>query len=468
MKILSRYICFLVVVLGLLACTPDALPTVGPEPSDEPNDDTNEEVEIQVGTRNGDAQMVAGEQMRNWLVVVCNKENQIVDIVRNGTYDAAESERSEDAFWERMSPGTYIFYSFANIQPSELGLAGKAKGDVLPQDYFEQQKYSVKIPSLVFADHWSDYPQGYFPQGIPMSSKLVVDVTSETKSIQLELVRMVAKMMLTITNVTSHDITLQGLTLSDTTPSDIANNLMLLPAADSIDAHGKAHVGKPHLAIAEAQKQVALYTPIAAASGAHGYVIPKNGGQKNICFYVNESEATAENKYFVLQLLTADAGRQSAHRYAMLSWRQICRNDLREIPISLDDYTIQWKVEAFSSIGVLPHVEDDGENLTITFANYGEFHIVPSVVELGTGKTVDSWNLGNFKCEEIVSTPSGKDAIFDRAPAWAKSAYRIEGEMGNRSGTSIYQISMDVRKPDDTKITLQRKVRFVMKAVRLG
>lgn len=470
MKIHFRYVCFLIAMLGLLACTPDALPTVGPEPAPEPGNE--ESVEIQVGVRHADAQIVEGELMRDWLVVICNEDNRIVDIVRNGAYADTETEHSEDEFWERMSPGTYTFYSFANIQPEELGLAGKGKGDVLPQDFFEQQKYSVQIPSLTFADHWSDYPSDYFPQGIPMSNKQVIDIGSETKSVQLEVVRMVAKMMLAITNVTSHDVTLTGLTLSDTTPSTITDNLMLLPAADSIDAEGKRHVGAPHLAITEAQKQVARYTPMpisesqgSSAASTAGYVIPKNGGQKNICFYVNESEATAENKYFVLQLLTAEGGQETAHRYAMLNWRQICRNDLREIPIRLDDYSILWRVEAFSSIGVLPKVEDDGENLTITFSNYGEFHIIPSVVQLSTGKVVDSWNLSNLRCDEIISTPSGRNGIFDSAPRWVKSAFRIEGEMGNRSGTSIYQISMDVKKPDDTKITLARKVRFVMNAV---
>lgn len=517
MNKLFRYICLLIATFWLLACTPDALPTSGPEPS-YPPDGGDVQVVVELGVagmpdggdsrvsgtshtgsssrssadpRQGDysdTHMVAGELMRNWLVVICDKENRIIDMVKNGAYEDAETERSQDQFWERMTPGTYVFYSFANIQASELGLADKQKGDMLPSGYFEEQKYSVKIPSLTFADHWSDFSLDYFPQGIPMSNKQVINITHNTQSIQLEVVRMVAKMTLSLTNVTSHDITLKGLTLSDMTPSTIDDNLMLLPTADATDAEGNVHVSAPNLAITEEQKQVSVYTPLntsdseggLGSSSSQGYVILKNGGKMNICFYVNESEAAAENKYFVLQLLTSDGvittsgGQSSAtgvadeevnHRYAMLNWRQICRNDYRVIPISLDDYAIQWKVEAFSSIGVLPKVEDDGENLTITFGNYGEFHMIPSVKQLSTGKTVDSWNVSNCKCEEVVSTPSGINSIFDVAPTWVTSANRIEGEMGNRSGTAIYRVSMQVKKPDDTQITLTRKVRFVMNEV---
>lgn len=459
----------------LMACTPDDGPVVGPEPM--PEASMRVEMHLGIAAQDGtasqahsradysDTYMVAGELMRNWLVVITDKENQIIDIVKNDAFGSGETERSADDFWERMTPGVYTFYSFANIQASELGLDDKKKGDYLPYSFFENQKYSVKIPSPIFTDHWSDYPLDYFPHGIPMSNKQVVEVTENTKSISLEVVRMVAKMKLTLTNTTSHDISLTGFTLSDVTPSTIDDNLMLLPAADETDENGNVHVGSPNLAITESQKQVASYVPHESSS-SHNFVIQKNGGTKNICFYVNESEATAENKYFVLQLHTTDdTNTEVNRRYAMLDWRQICRNDFRVIPISLGDYAIEWKVEGFTPIGVLPEVEDDGENLTITFGTYGEFHIIPAVKQLSTGQAVDSWDISNRKCEEIVSTPSGAYGIFDVAPSWTPSGSRIEGEMGNRTGTSIYKISMDVRQPDGTKLTLARKVRFVMKAI---
>lgn len=411
-----------------------------------------------------DTHMVAGELMKNWFVVIVDANRKIVDVVKNDSYASTETERATDSFWERLTPGTYTFYAFANIQPSELGLEGKQKGDVIDDNYLETLKYSVKIPSITFTDHWSDYEHDYFPTGIPMSNKQVVTITAQSKSVSLEVVRMVAKMQLRITNTTSHDITIKGVTLSDVTPN-VADNLMLLPASDATDDNGTVHVSAPNLAIGESQKQVAAYASQATSSG-HDYIVLRNGGQKNICFYVNESAATAENKYFVLQLKTSDdTNTEVNHRYAMLDWRQICRNDYRVVPISLEDYAIEWKVEAFSPIGVLPAVEDDGENLTIRFDYYGEFHIIPSVKQLSTGQVVDSWDVSNKKCEEIISTPSGAYGIFDIPPYWSVSGNRIEGEMGNRSGTSIYKISMDVTKPDGAKLTLARKVRFVMNPV---
>lgn len=474
MKKFFQYMGLVLATCWLMACSPDSDSTIGQGSSSSGSINVSFQLGVSAqsdksSTRTradySDTHMVAGELMRNWLVVIVDENHQLIDIVKNGTYAQGETERASDSFWERLNAGTYTFYSFANIQLSELGLEGKQKGDVLADDFFESQKYSLKIPSLTFADHWSDYSHDYFPNGIPMSNKQVVTVSEQTKSINLEVVRMVAKMQLRLTNTTTHDITLKGLTLSDVTPNEIDDNLMLLPGADETDANGEVHVSSPNLAITESQKKVVTYTSQSVSTG-HDYTISKNGGTKNICFYVNESEATAENKYFVLQLQTEDdANTVVNRRYAMLDWRMICRNDYRVIPISLGDYAIEWKVESFTPIGVLPDVEDDGENLTITFGYYGEFHIVPTVKQLSTGKPVDSWNISNRTCEEVISTPAGADAIFDVAPYWSKASNRIEGEMGNRSGTAIYKVSLDVTKPDDTKLTLSRKVRFVMNPV---
>lgn len=467
--------------LLLMGCTPDDGPKIGPG---NPDEQAGHEVEIHLGVvsnaasssraSNGritggisransdysDVNMRAGELMRNWLVVIVDSNRKIVDIVENGKYDSGETERSQDSFWERMSAGTYTFYSFANIQPSELGIDQYQKGNALPADFFEQKKYSVKIPSLVFADHWSDFENDYFPNGIPMSNKQEVTIGDNDKSIDLEVIRMLAKVQLQLTNNTSHSITFKGLTLSDVTPNK-DDNLMLLPGADGKDSQGITHVAKPNLATQE--KLVQAYTPKPEGSG-HDYVIlPNSSSTTNICFYVNESEATAENKYLVLQLQTVDNDQTATkvnRRLAMLDWRQICRNDYRIIPVKLDDYAIEWNVESFTPIGVLPEVEDDGENLTITMGYYGEFHIIPKVRQLSKDQmaTVET---GTFTYVE------GSKAIFDVEPKWSLNGRRVEGEMANTAGTAIYALTMTVDKDvyKLEQITLTRKVRFVMKPV---
>ena len=453
----------------LMGCVPDANPAID---SGDSSDGATRQVEIclgvasdaTAGTRAGsdytDVNMQAGELMKNWIIVMVDADNRIVDIVANGPYDAGETERSQDSFWKRMKQGTYTFYSFANLTRKEIGIDTYRVGDTLPDGFFEQMKCSVKIPSLVFADHWSDFGNDYFPQGIPMSNKQVVTIGKDTKAVNLEVIRMVAKVVLQLTNNTDHDITFKGLKLSDVTPN-VADNLMLLPGKDETDEQGIVHVSDANLATT--QKQTVAYASMALGTG-HDYVVKRSGqAVTNICFYINESKATDENKYHILQLQTIDSDHSSTEinrRLAMLNWSKICRNDYRVIPIKLDDYSIEWNVQSFTPIGVLPQIEDDGENLTITMGYYGEFHIIPTVRQLSTGyySAVQS---GSFKWV------TGSRDIFDVEPRWSLHGKRVEGEMANLAGSSVYALTLTVNKDiyGKEQITLTRKVRFVMNPV---
>lgn len=455
----------------LMGCVPDANPAID---SGDSSDGATRQVEICLGvasdatggTRAGsdytDVNMQAGELMKNWIIVMVDADGRIVDIVKNGPYDAGETERSQDSFWKRMKQGTYTFYSFANLTPSKIGIDTYRVGDTLPDGFFEQMKCSVKIPSLVFADHWSDFGNDYFPQGIPMSNKQVVTIGKDTKAVNLEVIRMVAKVVLQLTNNTDHDITFKGLKLSDVTPN-VADNLMLLPGKDETDEQGIVHVSDANLATT--QKQTVAYASMALGTG-HDYVVKRSGqAVTNICFYINESKATDENKYHILQLQTIDSDHSSTEinrRLAMLNWSKICRNDYRVIPIKLDDYSIEWDVQSFTPIGVLPQIEDDGENLTITMGYYGEFHIIPKVRQLSTGyySAVQS---GSFKWV------TGSRDIFDVEPRWSLHGKRVEGEMANLAGSSVYALTLTVNKDiyGKEQITLTRKVRFVMNPVNL-
>lgn len=454
----------------LMGCVPDANPAID---SGDSSDGATRQVEIclgvasdaTAGTRAGsdytDVNMQAGELMKNWLIVMVDADNRIVDIVENGPYDAGETERSQDSFWKRMKQGTYTFYSFANLTREEIGINAYRGGDTLPAGFFEQMKCSVKIPSLVFADHWSDFGNDYFPHGIPMSNKQVVTIGKDTKAVNLEVIRMVAKVVLQLTNNTDHDITFKGLTLSDVTPN-VEDNLMLLPGKDETDEQGIVHVSDANLATT--QKQTVAYASMALGTG-HEYVVKRSGqAVTNICFYINESKATDENKYHILQLQTIDSDNSSTvinRRLAMLNWSKICRNDYRVIPIKLDDYSIEWDVQSFTPIGVLPQIEDDGENLTITMGYYGEFHIIPKVRQLSTGyySAVQS---GSF------SWVTGSKDIFDVEPQWSLHGKRVEGEMANLAGSSVYALTLTVNKDiyGKEQITLTRKVRFVMNPVK--
>ena len=417
-----------------------------------------------------DTEALPGEMMKSWFVVVV-QNGKIEKIVTSDLKSLGVTEVEKDQVFVKLNTGETTFYSFANIKPEDIGLeASTSVGQSLPAD-FDEKTYQMDGNCQLF--HQLMTPD--FQNGYPMSNKQVVNITTTNQQvINLEVIRMVAKVQLSITNATDHPINLKTITLSDVTQNG-NQNIKLLPNVDSAN-----ELKGVNLADGAAKGTITL-----TAAENNGITIEARATQ-TACFYMNESLVDqgedGGNRYFVLSLTTVDAatGATSNHRYAMLSWNEIRRNDYLIIPIKLEDYQIRWKVEAFSPIGVLPKVTDDGENLSLDFGYYGEFHIKPEVIKLSrTGSqilSVSEWQMGTDAAGSDgwmlkEQNPQGSDGvnIFDRSPAWVPSAYRLEGEMGNRTGSAIYTMKIKVKEQNGlgTYPIISRKVRFTMKQVDL-
>lgn len=416
-----------------------------------------------------DTEAMPGEMMKSWFVVVV-QNGKIEKIITSDLKSLGVTEVEKDQVFVELNKGETTFYSFANIKPEEIGLdASTSVGQPLPAD-FDEKTYQMDGNCQLF--HQLMTPD--FQNGYPMSNKQTVDVVDNQQVINLEVIRMMAKVQLSITNATDHAINLKTITLSDVTLNG-KQNIKLLPNVDSAN----------ELKGVNLVDGVAKGTITLTADENNGMTIEPRNSQ-TACFYMNESlvdkGTDGGNRYFILSLTTVDAatGTTSNHRYAMLSWNEIRRNDYLKIPIKLEDYQIRWTVEAFSPIGVLPKVKDDGENLSLDFSYYGEFHIKPEVIKLSrTGSqtlSVSEWQMGTdatgsdgWKLQE--QNPKGEDGvnIFDCSPAWVPSAYRLEGEMGNRTGSAIYTMKIKVKEQNGlgTYPIISRKVRFTMKQVDL-
>lgn len=415
-----------------------------------------------------DTEALPGEMIKSWFVVVV--QNGMIEKIITSDLKSGVTEVEKDQAFVELNKGETTFYSFANIKPEDIGLdASTFVGQPLP-DGFDEKTYQMDGNSQLF--HQSMAPD--LQNGYPMSNKQIVNITDNQQVIELEVIRMVAKVQLSITNATEHAIYLKTITLSDVTQNG-NQNIKLLPNVDS--ANELKGVNLPD--------GVAKGTITLTAAENNGMTIEARATQ-TACFYMNESlvdkGADGGNRYFILSLTTVDAatGATSNHRYAMLSWNEIRRNDYLKIPIKLEDYQIRWKVEAFSPIGVLPKVKDDGENLSLDFGYYGEFHIKPEVIKLSrTGSqtlSVSGWQMGTDATGSDGWTlkeqyPEGADGvnIFDRSPAWIPSAYRLEGEMGNRTGSAIYTMKIKVKEQNGLGMypIISRKVRFTMKQIDL-
>lgn len=415
-----------------------------------------------------DTEALPGEMMKSWFVVVV-QNGMIENIITSDLKSLGATEVEKDQVFVKLNTGETTFYSFANIKPEKIGLdASTSVGQQLPPG-FDEKTYQMDGN----CQHFHQLMTPDFQNGYPMSNKQVVNIIDNQQVINLEVIRMMAKVQLSITNATDHDIVLKSITLSDVTLNGNPN-VKLLP---NVDSNNQLQVNLAN----SAKKGTITLT----AAENNGITIEARATQ-TACFYMNESlvdkGADDGNRYFVLSLTTVDAatGATSNLRYAMLSWNEIRRNDYLKIPIKLEDYQIRWKVEAFSPIGVLPKVKDDGENLSLDFGYYGEFHIKPEVIKLSRTSSqtlpVSEWQMGTdatgsdgWKLQE--QNPEGADGvnIFDSSPAWIPSAYRLEGEMGNRTGSAIYTMKIKMKEQNGlgTYPIISRKVRFTMKQVDL-
>lgn len=414
-----------------------------------------------------DTEALPGEMMKSWFVVVV-QNGQIEKIITSDLKSGVTEVEKDQAFVE-LNKGETTFYSFANIKPEDIGLdAIKSVGRQLPTG-FDEKTYQMDGNSKLF--HQSMAPD--LQNGYPMSNKQMVNITDNQQVIELEVIRMVAKVQLSITNATEHAIVLKTITLSDVTQNGNPN-IKLLP---NVDSNNQLQVN-----LANSAKKGTLTLRAAENDG----ITIEARAMQTACFYMNESLVDkgedGGNRYFILSLTTVDAttGTTSNHRYAMLSWNEIRRNDYLKIPIKLEDYQIRWKVEAFSPIGVLPKVTDDGKNLSLDFGYYGEFHIKPEVIKLSrTGSQtlpVSQWQMGTDATGSDGWTlkeryPEGADGvnIFDASPSWIPVTYRLEGEMGNRTGSAIYTMKIKVKDQNGlgTYPIISRKVRFTMKQLDL-
>lgn len=415
-----------------------------------------------------DTEALPGEMMKSWFVVVVQKG--MIEKIITSDLKSDVTEVEKDQVFVKLNTGETTFYSFANIKPEDIELdASTSVGQPLPAD-FDEKTYQMDGNCQLF--HQLMTPD--FQNGYPMSNKQVVNITTTNQQvINLEVIRMVAKVQLSITNATDHAINLKTITLSDVTLNG-NQNIKLLP---NVDSNNQLQVNLAN----SAKKGTITLT----AAENNGMTIEARAKQ-TACFYMNESLVDkgedGGNRYFILSLTTVDAatGTTRNHRYAMLSWNEIRRNDYLKIPIKLEDYQIRWQVEAFSPIGVLPKVTDDGKKLSLDFGYYGEFHIKPEVIKLSrTGSqtlSVSEWQMGTdatdsegWKLQEQY--PQGEDGvnIFDSSPAWVPSAYRLEGEMGNRTGSAIYTMKIKVKEQNGLGAypIISRKVRFTMKQLDL-
>ena len=348
-----------------------------------------------------------GEMMHNCFVVIV-QGGKIQSIVQRDF--TGEVEKTE--IKAKVNLGSTTFYSFANIQPSEIGLADI---NSFPADLptgFDDKYYQVNGNTTTLD-----------VKGNPMSNKQTVNITDKKQTVDLEVIRMMAKVELNFTNDTGYDLNIKNVTLTDIT-DNVANNVSLLPKIES-------------------NKVVPNINPNATYN-VNTVQVGKDLVDKAMLtttFYVNES--TARNpKYFVLSIDT-DKGTVTK-RIAMTEWSKIARNDYLVIPVKLVDYRIKLEPQVFTGIGVIPELKYDGDRITATFKSYGEFHLKLHVYKRSNNKELTAWGVTGITTLEANPAKAEDVWIYDDEPTYDSRTKTIEGYISPRKGYAIHEINVQI------------------------
>lgn len=379
------------------------------------------------------------ENMKSWFVVL-TQGDKVVQTITKDQVDAQHAKEDEVTL-ENVNPGTYLVYSFANIDKTQLGTLTSGS----PVD-FKNMKY--KMNGNGFDATIS---------GIPMSNEqtLTVNQDGTTDKNKLWVVRMLAKVTLQFKNPSATDLIINDITISDITKNSKdnadADNIMLLPK------HSDASSGADNDEVACTPNLVGQ-----AATDSYTYTLssPKTIAantsyteENEVSFYVNESKAGNTSKYFIINLNTS-AG---VKRYALFKdWTTIARNDHHILPISLDDYKLKFDVQSFTAIGLYPSITDNGTTLSYTcYYPEEEFHIQPKVVK-GDDKPVSGtidyanvkWDLiQEDGMDDAAAATANAQKVFKGLPSWDKTTGYFEGIFNDDKAdkqSALYQVTVPV------------------------
>lgn len=322
-----------------------------------------------------------GENIKSWFVVVADNNGTIKQIINSENEYENTSENTteitEDTRYLNLDTGTYTFYGFANVSKESV-LGEKGVNSTLDSDFgdtiynFEGNK-PLKVESAT-----AQTASQLFPKGIPMSCKQEVTIDEATDIVSLSLIRMVAKIQISVRNPTQNTVYVDSITIRHITKDNV-DNIKLFPN-DNVDATtGARDVNLVSYTNTDKQLQ---YT----------YIVPENlrqsagGTPENYVFYVNESHVPDEHPFEVAVARhtlddNGDVVSSTVRFNEVADWNSIGRNELHILSANLDRYRIDVEAYPYTAIGVMPVYSNETQMLTLTLNQYGHYDIVPRITD---------------------------------------------------------------------------------------
>lgn len=355
------------------------------------------------------------ELINTWWMVFADKGGT-VRLILDRPVDKNEAVEREEFKFE-LSEGEYTVYAFANISKSELGL---------------NITEGLPMPDLTVAT-W-DNETGVIGDFVPMTGTLDVNLTEGSKTFDVEVVRLWAKLCFMFTTDAGQTVTVSKITM---TPA-LTQAVNLLPDYNSL---GQAPVLPSGTICSELERNTAI-----TVSG---------DGAVSETFYLFESTAESHptGRYpigFELKYGNGAARTVSALAYNL---EYINRNDFVIIPVFITEWTVDVSVLFYPPIGGYPAVltESKDDEFYAKFGSPGRFVVRPAVTS-ADGTVVAANNL------DIVLTTEDTAGILSCQPAYDNNTSEIIGEIAaGKYGTAVVNLEIKIKTNEVVQQTITRK-----------
>lgn len=351
------------------------------------------------------------ELINSWWVAFVNSSTSKVAKIVDRPSDKTGAVERED-FTVEIDAGVYDIYAFANMSNADPNAErfGFKEGSDLPEGINTQT--------------WSTVPE--YGKWVPMTGKLDnVDLRQQASThFSIEVVRLVAKMQLEITNDTGNGVTLQKIELQPAL-TDMVN---LFPDYTSLG-------NKPVMNSGATLKELVRTYSSSINQGVTFEDTP---------FYLLES--TAENHpsgYYVVKMdiVHNDSGRTESLTAQTSELQWINRNDYIILPLKIVDFSLAFDILFYPPIGGYPAIliEEKADEYYAKFGSSGKFVLNPKVTD-STGQVLAPE-------EYTIKTPlevNDPDGILSVKPSIDATTFEITGELasGDKSGTATVKFEL--------------------------
>lgn len=370
------------------------------------------------------------ELINDWWVLFVNNTGEIVKYIDRASTTKLSTAVEREEFDLEIATGDYTAYSFANITKTQVETAiNTSLGGTHSLTAGQTMPDLTNVTFDVSSFNGAPVPP---TTNIPMTGRQSVRFASGgMQFIELEVIRMLAKMEFQYKNISSNDLIINSLSIKQVQK----NSVPLLPNYTWLN-DGWTFADQGITASIFTRNYA---TPISVTKGNTTPVIDK--------FYMIESQAdvkTPSQSY----LMTLNVTRNSETNNLYFSLNKdkiqtIYRNDHVIIPLNIFDYIVSLDANFYPPIGGYPAIikeDKDKDEFYITFKTQGEFEILPTVYNASTGTNVyyPHWDYNS-----TTVTVTGDD-IFTVPPHIDTTTGELLGKLSTAIGTAIIDVEIKV------------------------